>query len=80
MCVLASAIIARPRDYAIAGAFPAWMTFSPGIAPVLADAAVYALLVVVGYAVMRLVAGSAGYRMVPCPAAADPLARPRSSV
>ena len=56
--------------YALAATFPAWMTFSPGIAPVLADAAAYALLVVVGYAVMRLVAG---------PAAADSLAHQPSA-
>jgi hypothetical protein len=35
------------------------MTFAPGIAPVLADATVYALLVVVGHAVMRMVVGPA---------------------
>ncbi|HEV1994877.1 MAG TPA: hypothetical protein VGR03_11130 [Candidatus Acidoferrum sp.] len=33
--------------------------FAPGIAPVLADATVYVLLVVVDYAVMRMVVGSA---------------------
>ena len=43
------------------------MVFSSGIAPVLADAATYALLVVVGHAVMRMVAG---------PAEGDALARP----
>ena len=61
-------LIGPPRDYWIAAMFPRWMTFSPGIAPILADAAVYALLVVVGYGVMRLVAG---------PDQADALARQR---
>ena len=59
VCVLAVAIIGPPRDYLYAATFPDWMVFSPGIAPVLADAAVYALLVVVGHGVMRLVAGPA---------------------
>jgi len=59
VCVLASAIIGPPRDYWITAMFPAWMTFAPGIAPVLADATVYALLVLVGHAVMRLVTGPA---------------------
>jgi hypothetical protein len=66
VCVLVSAIIGPPRDYWIAKMFPAWMTFGPGFAPVLADAIIYALLVAVGYAVMYLVGG---------PAQRDPLAR-----
>ena len=59
VCVLVSAMIGPPRDYLIVARFPRWMTFAPGIAPVLADSAVYALLIMVGYAVMRLVAGPA---------------------
>lgn len=59
VCVLASAIIGPPRDYWIAAVFPNWIIFSPGVAPVLADATVYVLLVIVGHGVMRLVAGSA---------------------
>src|SRR5271170_1098035 len=66
VCVLAAAIIGPPRDYCFAAIFPAWMVFSAGIAPVLAVATIYALLVVVGHAVMRLVAG---------PAQGDSLAR-----
>ena len=69
VCVLAAAIIGPPRDYWFAATFPAWMVFSAGIAPVLADATVYALLVVVGHAVMRLIAG---------PAQGDSLAQRRS--
>jgi len=57
--VVASAIIGPPRDYWIAATFPAWMTFAPGIAPVLADATIYALLVIVGHVVMRMVVGPA---------------------
>jgi hypothetical protein len=59
VCVFASAIIGPPRDYWITATFPAWMTFAPGIAPVLADATIYAVLVVVGHAVMRMVVGPA---------------------
>jgi hypothetical protein len=58
-CILAAAIIGPPRDYFFAATFPAWMIFSTGFAPVLAVATIYALLVVVGHAVMRLVAGPA---------------------
>ena len=66
--LLVVVIIGPPRDYWIAAMFPRWMTFGPGIVPILADAAVYALLVIVGYAVMRLIAG---------PDLADSLARQR---
>jgi hypothetical protein len=59
VCVLAAAIIGPPRDYWFAATFPDWMVFSSGVVPVLADATIYALLVVVGHAVMRLVAGPA---------------------
>jgi hypothetical protein len=59
ICILVTTIIGPPRDYWIVSMFPAWMTFSPGIAPILADAAIYTLLIVVGYAVMRIVAGPA---------------------
>ncbi len=59
VCIVVSTIIGPPRDYWIAATFPAWMTFAPGIAPVLADATLYALLVIVGHSVMRLVVGPA---------------------
>jgi Kef-type K+ transport system membrane component KefB len=62
VCVIAVAIIGPPRDYWIAATFPAWMTFAPGITPVLADATVYVLLVVIGLAVMRMVVGSAHWK------------------
>ncbi len=51
------AVIGPPRDYTYAAVFPAWMTFGPGVAPVLGDAAVYVALVAAGHAVMWLVAG-----------------------
>ena len=70
--VSVAAIIGAPRDYLIAAKFPEWMVFAPGVAPILADAATYAGIVVLGHAVMRLIAG---------PAKADPLTRhPRKAV
>ena len=60
------AVIGPPRDYWYMARFPEWGAFGPGVAPVLADAAAYVLLVAVGHVVMRLVAG---------PARADRLAR-----
>ena len=59
VCVVICTIIGPPRDYWITAMFPAWMTFAPGITPVLADATLYALLVVIGHVVMRLVVGTA---------------------
>lgn len=59
-------IIGPPRDYFIAKKFPEWMVFLPGVAPILADGVAYAMIMVVGHAVMYLVAG---------PSDADPLAR-----
>jgi hypothetical protein len=70
VCILVATLIGPPRDYWIVAMFPAWMTFAPGLAPVLADAAIYALFFVVGHAVMRIVVG---------PAQADSLARPPAS-
>ena len=57
--VIICTLIGPPRDYWIAAMFPSWMTFAPGIAPVIADATLYALLVLIGHAVMRLVVGAA---------------------
>jgi hypothetical protein len=53
------AVVGPPRDYLYAATFPKWMVFSPGVAPILADSAAYVAIVVVGHAVMRLVAGPA---------------------
>jgi hypothetical protein len=63
--VVVLAVIGPPRDYAYMARFPEWGSYGPGIAPVLAIAAIYASLVPLGHVVMRLVAG---------PADADPLA------
>ncbi len=52
-------IIGAPRDYFIASMFPKWMVFATGVAPLLADAGTYAGIVLVGHAVMRLIAGPA---------------------
>ena len=59
-------VIGPPRDYFIAAKYPEWMVFSPGIAPIVADAVAYLGIVLVGHAMMRLVAGAAG---------ADPFSR-----
>ena len=53
------ASVGPPRDYWYAATFPKWMVFAPGVAPILADSATYVGIVVVGHAVMRLVAGPA---------------------
>jgi hypothetical protein len=63
---LAAAVIGPARDYHVAAMFPDWIVFSPGIAPILAVATIYVLLVVAGHAVMRMVSG---------PAQSDSLAR-----
>ena len=56
---VAAAVIGPARDYQVAAMFPDWMVFSLGIAPILAVAAIYVLLVVVGHAVMRTISGPA---------------------
>jgi hypothetical protein len=52
-------LIGPPRDYLYATMFPKWMMFAPGVAPIVADGATYASVVVLGHAVMRLIAGPA---------------------
>jgi hypothetical protein len=64
--VVVAAVIGPPRDYWYMARFPEWGAYGPGIAPVLAIAATYATMVLLGHGVMRLVAG---------PARADRLAR-----
>ena len=59
VCIGIVAVGGPPRDYFFAATFPEWMVFAPGVAPILADSAAYILIVVVGHAVMRLVAGPA---------------------
>jgi len=51
-------IIGPPRDYFIAAKFPEWMVFLPGVAPIVADAVAYAMIMIVGHVVMYLVAGA----------------------
>jgi len=65
------AAVGPPRDDSVAARFPEWMVFGRGIAPVVAVAVTYAGMLVLGHAVMRVVAG---------PADADPLARRRNDV
>ena len=64
--VVIAAVIGPPRDYWYMARFPEWGAYAPGAAPVLAIAASYAVMVVLGHGVMRLVAG---------PASEDRLAR-----
>jgi hypothetical protein len=42
---VAAAVIGPPRDYRVAAMFPDWIAFSPDLAPVLAVATIYTLLV-----------------------------------
>ena len=51
-------VIGMPRDYFIAAKFPEWMVFMPGVAPIVADGVAYAVIMIVGHAVMYLVAGA----------------------
>jgi hypothetical protein len=59
VCLIVVGVIGPPRDYLYAAVFPEWMVFAKGIAPVLADAATYLGLVVVGHVVMWGVSGPA---------------------
>jgi hypothetical protein len=65
VAVTSAAIIGPPRDYWYMARFPEWGTYAPGLAPVIAISATYAVIVGLGHAVMWLVAG---------PSDADPLA------
>ena len=66
VAVIVAAVIGPPRDYWYMARFPEWGAYGPGVSPVLAVSATYVILLILGYAVMRLVAG---------PARADRLAR-----
>jgi hypothetical protein len=59
VCFVAAAVIGPPRDYLIAAAYPDWIVFAPGLAPVVAVSVTYVGIVALGHAIMRLVAGSA---------------------
>jgi hypothetical protein len=60
LVVIVAAVIGPPRDYSFMAKYPEWGAYAPGVAPVLAVAANYVLLVLVGHIVMWLVAGPAG--------------------
>jgi hypothetical protein len=66
LVVIFVAVIGPPRDYWYMARFPEFGIYGPGIAPVLAIAATYVLMVSLGHGVMRLVTG---------PARGSPLAR-----
>jgi len=55
LVVIFVAVIGPPRDYWYMAKFPEWGAYEPGIAPVLAIAATYVLMVALGHGVMRLV-------------------------
>jgi hypothetical protein len=54
-----AAIIGPPRDYWYMARFPEWGAYGTGIAPVVTIAVTYAIMVILGHSVMRLVAGPA---------------------
>ena len=55
-----SAALAGGLVVAVGNVLFGWTLFAPGVAPILADGATYAGVVVLGHAVMRLIAGPAG--------------------
>lgn len=67
-CIGIAAIIGPPRDYFVASIYPEWITFSPGVEPLLVVAIFYSGVVALGHGIMRLMAG---------PADIDQLARVR---
>jgi hypothetical protein len=54
-----AAVGGPPREFAVGAKFPAWITYAPGIATVLALSAAYVGGFAAGHGVMRLVAGPA---------------------
>jgi len=66
MMMIFAALIGPPRDYWYMARFPEWGSYASGISPVLAISATYVLLVVLGYGVMRLVAGPAREDRLAC--------------
>ena len=58
--VALAAAIGPPRDRWYFQRFPEWGSYGPGVAPTLAVAAIYIIMVVLGHYVMWLVAGPAG--------------------
>ena len=59
ICGLAAGLIGPPREYLIASVYPDWVTFAPGIGPVLGVALTYAGMIAIGHTSMRLAVGPA---------------------
>lgn len=59
VCLIAVAVIGPPRDYLIAAAYPEWIVFAPGPAPVLAVSGIYVGMVALGHVTMWFVGGPA---------------------
>ena len=57
VCLVVVGVIGLSRDYLYAALYPEWRVFAKGVAPMLADAATYLDLVLVGHAVMWGVSG-----------------------
>jgi len=53
------AVIGPPREFAVEAKFPEWISYTPGIATILAISALYAGGIGAAHGVMRLVAGPA---------------------
>jgi hypothetical protein len=60
MVVCVAGVLGPVHDLWAAARFPEWITIGPGVWPVMAIAATYIAEIVVGHAVMRLVAGASG--------------------
>ena len=58
VALVVAAVIGPLRDYQYIRRFPEWGSYAPGIAPILAVSATYVLILTVGHAVMRLIAGA----------------------
>jgi hypothetical protein len=68
-----AAVLGPPRELAVAARFPQWITYTPGIAMILALSAAYIGGFAAGHGVMRLVAGPAkGSRLARWPWEAAP--------
>ena len=59
MTLAVAAVGGPPREFAVGAKFPAWITYAPGIATVLALSVAYVGGFAAGHGVMRLVAGPA---------------------
>ena len=57
--LIAATVIGPPRDYLVGMLYPQWVTFSPGLGPILAVSATYFGVVGIGHITMWLVSGPA---------------------